>query len=84
MVIDGRFLDTPDSRGNGQEIYSSSDSDRYNGHIRYHPYGRSDRGYFPYEFKKWKPPTFYGELRSHKMPNHGFLGWISSSYYIIT
>ena len=52
MVIDGRFLDTPDSRGNGQEIYSSSDSDRYNGHIRYHPYGRSDRGYFPYEFKK--------------------------------
>ena len=33
------------------------------GHHHYHPYRRSERGYFMYEFKKAKPPTFNGELK---------------------
>ena len=43
--------------------YSSSDSDRYYDRHHYHPYRRSDRGYFLDEFKKEKPPTFHGEMK---------------------
>lgn len=59
----GRFLDTPDRRGDGRKFYSSSSSNMYHGHHHYHPYKRSDKGYFPFEFKKYKPPTFYGDLK---------------------
>ena len=56
-------MDTPARRGNGNGLYSSSGSDRYHGHKRYHPYKRSDRGYLLDEFKKPKPPKFYRELK---------------------
>jgi len=62
-IRDGRFLDTSNKRGDGHKFYSSSSSDRYHGHHRYHPYRWSDRGYFPSEFKKSKPPTFEGDLK---------------------
>ena len=62
-IRDGKFLDTLDRRGNGHGLYSSSGSNRYHGHHRYHPYRRSDKGYFLDEFKKEKPPTFDGELK---------------------
>ena len=56
----GKFLDTIDRRGNGYGFYSSSGSDRYRGRHHYHPYKKSDSGYFPDEFKKEKTPTFDG------------------------
>jgi len=63
MIRDGRFLNTPDKRGDGHRYYSSYGSDRYHGHRDYHPYKRSDGGYFLDEFKKEKPPTFDGEMK---------------------
>ena len=45
-------------------LHSSSGSDRYHGHHRYHPYRRNDRGYFSDEFKNSKPPTFDGEEKN--------------------
>jgi len=36
--------------------------DRYHGHHHYHPYRRSDRGYFLDELKKEKAPIFDGEM----------------------
>lgn len=62
-IRDGKFLDTPDSRGRGHGLYSSFGLDKYHGHHHYHPYQRSDRGYLSYEFKKTNPPTFDGELK---------------------
>jgi len=44
-IRDGRFLGNPDKRGDGHRYYSSSDSDRFHSHHRYHPYRRSDRVY---------------------------------------
>ncbi len=45
-VRDDMLLDTPNRQGNEYGIYYSSSSDKYYGHNRYHPYRRSDRGYF--------------------------------------
>jgi len=56
-VRDGRLIDTLDRRSNGYGFYCSSSSDMYHGHHCYHPYKRSDWGYFLDEFKKSKPPT---------------------------
>ena len=49
---DGRLLDTPDRRGDGYKYYSSFSLDIHYDHHRYYSYRRSDRGYFPDEFKK--------------------------------
>lgn len=43
--------------------YSSFGSDKHYDHHRYHTYKRSDRGYFPNEFKKEKPPTFDRDVK---------------------
>jgi len=59
-MIDDKLLDTPDRRGHRHKYDSSSELDRHHDH---HPYRRSDRGYFPCEFKKAKPPTFDGEMK---------------------
>jgi len=59
----GRALDTLDRRGDGHRYYYSSSSDEHDDRHHYHPYKRSDRGYFPDEFKKAKPPTFDGEMK---------------------
>jgi len=66
-IRDGIFLDTPNRRGSGHCICSSSISDRYHGHPPYHPYRMDDRGCFLDEFKKAKPPKFDGEM---KKPEH--------------
>jgi len=63
MVRDGRLLDTPDRRGDASMYYYSSGFDKHHDRHRYHPYRKRDRGYFPYEFKKEKPPTFDGYLK---------------------
>lgn len=73
-VRDGRLLDTLDRRGNGHNIYSSSILNRYHGHRRYHPYKRSDRGYFLDEFNKPKPPTFDGDLNKLEYAEPWLLG----------
>jgi len=57
-------LDTLNRRGNGHRFYSSCGSDRNYDHHFYHPYKRSDRGYFLDEFKKAKRPTFDGDLKN--------------------
>jgi len=43
--------------------YSSSGSNRHHDCHHYHPYSKSDMGYFPDEFKKENPPTFDGEMK---------------------
>jgi len=50
-------------RGTGYGLYSSSSSERHHGHHWYHPYRRSERGYFLDDFKKAKPSTFDGEFK---------------------
>jgi len=60
---DGKLLDTLDKRGHRHMYDFSSDSDRHHDCHRHHPYRRSDRGYFPDEFKKENPPTFDGEMK---------------------
>jgi len=74
MIIDGRFLDTPDKRGDRHSYYSIPGSDKYHDHHRYHPYRRSDKGYFPDEFKKAKPPTFDGEMKKSQDVEAWLLG----------
>jgi len=66
MIRDDKFLDTPDRRGDGHRYYSSSGSNRHYDCHCHHPYRRSDRGHFPYEFKKYKPPTFDGEMKKSR------------------
>jgi len=44
--------------------------DRYH----YHPYRRSDKGYFPDAFKKEKPPTFDGEVNKSQDVEAWLLG----------
>ena len=73
-VRDGRLLDTPDRRGDGDRYYSSFGFDRHHDRHCYHPYRRSDRGYFPYEFKKEKPPTFDGDLKKPEDAEAWILG----------
>jgi len=60
---DGGLLDTLDRRRDGYMYYSSSGSNRHHDRHRYHPYKRNDRGYFPDDFKKAKPPTFDGDVK---------------------
>jgi len=57
-IRDGTLLYTLDRRGGGQMYHSSFDSDKHYDSHYYHPYRRIDKGYFPSEFKKEKPPTF--------------------------
>jgi len=57
-VRDDRLLGALHRRGDEYMYYSSSSFDRHHDHHLYHPYRRNDRGYFPNEFKEWKPPTF--------------------------
>jgi len=66
MIRHGKFLETPIRRGDGHRYYSSSGSIRHYDCHRYHPYRRSDRKYFPDEFKKAKRPTFEGDLKKPK------------------
>jgi len=73
-VIEGRLLDTHNRRGSSYRFYSSSGSDRYHGHHSYHPYRRSDKGFFPDEFKKAKPPNFNGNLKKSEDAEAWFLG----------
>ena len=63
ILREGRWLDTLDRRRDKQKHDSSSNSNKHHDCHWYHPYRRSDRGYFPYEFKKAKPPTFDGEMK---------------------
>jgi len=43
--------------------HSSSSSNKHADRYRYCPYRRSDRGYFPNDFKKEKAPNFDGEMK---------------------
>jgi len=74
MIRDGRSLDTLDRRGDGRRYYSSFDSDKHYDRHHYHPYWRSDRGYFPDDFKKVKLPTFDGEMKKSQHAEAWFLG----------
>ena len=69
-----RLLDTSDTRSDEHEYHSSSGSDMHLDRHRYYPYTRSDRGYFPEEFKKEKPPTFDGEMKKPQDAEAWFLG----------
>jgi len=53
---------------------SSSDLDRHHDRHFHHPYKRSDKGYFPYEFKKEKQPTFDGEMKKPQDAKTWLLG----------
>jgi len=56
-------MDTPNRRGSGYGFYCSFGLDRHHCDHRYHPYRRSERGFFPYGFKKVRPPEFDGKLK---------------------
>jgi len=73
-VRDGRLLDTLDRRDDGHMYYSSYGSDRHYDRHHFHPYRRSDRGYFSNEFKKAKAPTFHGDLKKPKDAEAWILG----------
>jgi len=60
---DGILLDTLDRGRGGHRYYSSYGLDRHYDHHCYHPYRRSDTGYFPNEFKKEKALSFDGEMK---------------------
>jgi len=51
-VIGGRSLDTPKRSGSAHVFYSSSYSERHHHHHLQHLYKRSEKQYFPEEFKK--------------------------------
>lgn len=74
MIRDDRLFDTLDRRGVGHMYYSSSGSQRYHDRHHYHPYQRSDRGYFIDDFKKAKPPTFDGEMNKSQDAKAWMLG----------
>lgn len=73
-VSGGKWLDTPDRIGSAYGFYSSFCSDIHHGHHLYHPYRRSKKGYFPYDFKEAKPPTFDGEPKKPKEAKAWLLG----------
>jgi len=73
-VRDGKLLDTLNRRGDRHMYCSSSSFDRHYDHHHYHPYRRSDRGYFPDEFKNPKSPTFDGYLKKIEDVEVGILG----------
>lgn len=59
----GRILNTTDRRANTHEFYSNSSSETHYHHYCQLPYRRSERGYFPNEFRKAKPPNFDEEVK---------------------
>ena len=63
IVRDGNLTDTLDRRVEEYRYNSSSGYDRHHDCHHYHPYRRNDRGYFPDEFKKAKPPMFDGDVK---------------------
>ena len=65
-IRDGRLLDTLYRSGDGYKYYYSFGLDRHHDSNCYHPYRRSDRGYFPNDFKKEKPPSFDGDVKKLK------------------
>jgi len=73
-VRDGGLLDTPDRRGDEYRYYSSFGSGRNHDSHDYHPYRRSDMGYFLDEFKKEKPPTFDGDVNNMEDPKAWIIG----------
>ena len=73
-IKDDRFLDTPDKGGDGHKYYSSSGFHRCHGHHHYHPYRRSDMGYFLDDFKKSNQPTFDGEMKTSQDAESWLLG----------
>jgi len=52
--------------------YSGSGSDRHHDLHHYHPYRRSNKGYFLDDFKKEKTPTFYKEMKK----SHDAEAWL--------
>ena len=74
MVRDGKILDTSDKRRDSHSYHSSFGSNTHDDRYHYHPYKRNDRGYFPDEFKKAKPPTFHGYLNKMKDTEAWLLG----------
>lgn len=73
-IRDGKLLDTLDKRGDGHRFYSSFGSNRHYDRHNYHPFGRSDKEYFPDEFKKSKSPTFDGDLKNSEDEKAWLLG----------
>ena len=74
-IRDSRLLDTPYTRGDRHGYNSSSNSDKNSyEHHQCHSYRRSDKGYFPDEFKKVKPPNFDGEVNKSQHEKIWFLG----------
>jgi len=67
-------LDTLDRRRDRRRYDCSSDSDKQYDHHLYHPYRRSDKGYFLEEFKKAKPPNFDGEVKKSQDVEAWLLG----------
>jgi len=71
---DRRLLDTPDRRGDEYQYYYSFGSNRRHDCHRYHPYMSNDRGYFPDDLKKEKPPTFDGDVKNLEEAGAWILG----------
>ena len=67
-------MDTPDRRGYSHIYYSTSSSDRNCDRHHYHPYRKSDWGYFLDEFEKENTPTFDGEMKKSQDVESWFLG----------
>ena len=66
-------MDTPKSGTNTHGFYYSSGFERHHHHYRQHPY-RSEKQYFPKEFKKAKAPTFDREMKKSQDAEAWFLG----------
>ena len=73
-IIDDILLDTPNRKGSGHGLCSSSCSDMYHNHCRYNPYKRNDSGYLSNELNKGKLPTFHGEWKISKHVEAWLLG----------
>lgn len=73
-INNGIFLDTPKWRASMDAFYYSLSSQRHHHHHHQHHYRRSEKGYFPEELEKPKPPTFYGETTKSKDTKSWLLG----------
>ena len=67
-------MDTLDRRGDRHKYYYSYGFDKHDDRHHYHPYKRSNKGYFLDEFKKARPPTFDGEMKKSQDAEAWFLG----------
>ena len=67
-------LDTLDRRGDKHMCYSTFGLDRHYNRHHHHAYRRSDKGYFPNDFNKSKPPTFNGEMKKSQDAEAWLLG----------